>query len=438
MNHTTSGGFYYCEKVLAWLFLLSLMIPLSRPVAGWLWTRIYFFDFTLFPLLGLWGLRMVRGESFRFPLNAFDVLMALFLGWMLISNLAGIRPDKSFEAWLLFGRCFLIYLYFSRNLNYTITLKEFFIIISVLLFLEGGLALFQQITKSNIGKVNAYFGAGSKIVGLWEADKSFVRVTGTFINPNILAGWQMVLLPVVLASCFVARGKARLIVLLGICMVGGLGLAATISRSKIVAMLLGIAILLYWNRSYFWANRFRKWLTATSAIILIFVCFLVALYSGIGQGILSRFEDLSTDQEFQKKSLQRSLAFEVMASRPLLGVGQGNLAKVIKDDYPYYYRGMQRGRGPTCHNIPMKVGAESGVPALILFCGLFLYLIGRWWRSMAVPPVTLREAMSGGALISATILCFDMQWNTVFSHPAFMPLFFVLVSLPFAVCAHQP
>jgi len=160
-------------------------------------------------------LYIVKFEIWSF--NLVDIILMLLLIWLLVCNTYGARPENSFEAWMLFVRCFLIYLYFSRNIGTIISLKGLVIMLAVLLFLEGGLAFLQQMTHSNIGKINNYFGVKNKIIGLWEAKK--IRASGTFITPNILAGWVMALLPMTLAWCVNEKKKVFKCLLLSVSLI---------------------------------------------------------------------------------------------------------------------------------------------------------------------------------------------------------------------------
>lgn len=159
------------EKLFVYIFLFSLIIPISKPVFSGLWTRIYLFDFFLFPVLVFWGLRLWRELEMEWSLTIFDVLMILLLLWLFVSNVTGDRSARSFEYWFLFLRCFLIYMYFSRSLGNTVSLKGLLTMLALLLFMEGGLALFQQIADSNIGQVNNYIGMKDRVFGLGEAKK---------------------------------------------------------------------------------------------------------------------------------------------------------------------------------------------------------------------------------------------------------------------------
>jgi O-antigen ligase len=419
----------YFEIILVYMFLLSLTIPLSKTLGAGGWTRIYIYDFFLLPLLGFWVIRLFKNGIEVGPFNLVDIILMLFLFWLFVCNIYGTRPEKSFEAWLLFARCFLIYLYFSRNIGIIISLKSLVIMLVVLLFLEGTLALLQQETRSNIGKINNYFGVKKQVMGLWEAKR--VRASGTFINPNILAGWMMALLPMTLAWCMNEKKKIFKYLLFLVCLISFSGVLASSSRSKLVAVGIGICIIWVWFRGALFPNGHKKKAKLVIVTVLFAICSGLILYSGVGTQTWNRFERLSFKNiSFERKSAQRALAFKLMTASPLLGVGQNNFGiSINKRDYPYNILSKEL----TCHNIPLKIGSESGFPGFFLFCSFFAYLVWLWTRSMRTFPVTFLDVSGGGVLTACFVIFLDMQFNTVFTHYSFMTLFFVILSIPLSI-----
>lgn len=92
---------------------------------------------------------------------------------------------------------------------------------------------------------------------VWNVDTGYIgRGSGTYINPNHLAGFLEMLLPLAIAYVLVGRGKALtkiLIAYTALMMVAGI--AATASRGSWVAVgaaLIGLALLLLAQRSFRW------------------------------------------------------------------------------------------------------------------------------------------------------------------------------------------
>jgi len=116
-------------------------------------------------------------------------------------------------------------------------------------------------------------------------------------------------------------------------------------------------------------------------------------------------------------------------------VGQDNFGiSINRKDYPYNF---SKKKELTCHNIPLKIGSESGFPGFFLFCSLFGYLTWLWIKLMSAPPVTFRDVSAGGVLTACFVTFLDMQWNTVFTHYSFMTLFFVILSIPLSIYGNQ-
>ncbi len=417
----------FFEKFCFSLFLFSLIIPLSKSISIFGWTRIYFFDFFLFPVLVLWILRASSGYDFlKHKHTWLDIYLFLFLAWLFICNSLGLDPDSSFEAWFLFLRCFLIYFYCSRNIVNIFSIKYIMSILCLLLVLEAGLGLFQYFGGTNFGQINSYFGTQKRIFELGA--KNTIRAPGTFIQPNILAGWLLYLFLMIISWYMVPQKKTNRIVLLLISIMTFSCLFITFSRVKIVAAFIGLILFVCWNKDKIIKQKYFK---IKTFIILGSVSLLVL---GISIGNLeatkqfkNRFGEIISfkSESFKKKALQRKIAFQIMMENPVTGIGQRNFNLIInKEIYPYSFR-----KGTlTCHNIPLKIGAETGVPGFVLFCLIFIHLLILCFKRIKEIPKTDAEIIQGGALICTFVIFFDMQFNTVLFHPSFMPLFFVILS----------
>ncbi len=416
------------EKLFFTLFLLSLAIPLSKSMFTFGWTRIYFFDFFLFPVLALWCLRMNLGS---FPLkhefNKLDIYLFLLLTWLFACNSFGLNPNSSLEAWALLLRCFLIYLYSSRNIGNIFPEKNVMAIFCLLLLIEAGLGLFQHFGKTNFGQINSYFGANKLISEFGDHKK--LRVPGTFIQPNILAGWMLYLILMIISWGMATQKQSKRIFLFLISSLGFCCMLVTFSRVKIVAFFLGIFLLAWWNR-----NEITKQKNLKIKIFLV-LGMVSLIFIGIAtdktettKRFQKKFNEVITFKSIslERKSLQRKIAFEEMVKNPVTGIGQKNFGLVIdKERYPFKYR----NKALACHNIPLRIGAESGFPGFVIFCAMFLHLCFLCLQRLKNPPRKESEAIMGGALICSLVMVFDMQFNTVFFHPSFMPLFFVILSL---------
>lgn len=419
------------EKIFAAFFLFSLIVPLSHKVFQGEWSRIYFFDFWGVIILFLWFIRVLRPPKYyAFRFNILDYLMIAFLIWLFIADIIGANSPLSLGAWALLGRSFLIYLYVSKNVNNFLSLKHIIVILCLILSLEISLAFVQYLYGTNFGQVNSYFGVKENISNF--GSNKFLRAPGTFINTNILAGWLAYGAIIMLSACIMMKDNDHRI--LPFSTIGFAALAAlfiTCSRVKIIAAFLGVVFLIWWNRHKIFSFEKKRKLYVYGSIFVVGFLFLSVMLMRYNflPNFTNRFTQVLTLQSksFERKALQRRLAFQLMLNHPITGVGQRNFDSMIdKKDYPY--RNFKDGQ-LACHNIPLKIGAEAGIIGFVLFCSVFLYLLVQFFKQMRYQPVNMADAVKGGALICCAVMVFDMQFNNVLFHPSFMPLFFMLMGL---------
>ena len=416
------------ERIVVFGFLFSLMIPLSTPI-GPAWSRIYFWDFSLVTMYIFWIVRVGFNDERTIKFSFLDAILITLILWFFVCDIVGVRPVKSLEPCFLWVRGFLVYLYFSKNIGRVISVRSFLRTILVLVVFEGALSIFQEITKSNFGQINQYF--GTTITGFSFKDAEFIRAGGTFINPNILAAWMIVLMPIILGWYFYENNRVLKTIIAGSMVVGLLSTISTLSRSKLVTIIFGLFIIFFWHRDKVPLNisikNLRSFFFKTVTLFFLIIVVLgLSGYSDVFKGSLKRFGRM--DINFERKFTQMIIAVEIMKESPVFGVGQGNYGyNVDKERYPYRHRGEV-----TCHNIPLKIGAESGVIGFITFISFCLYVFVKWFRVIKTKPSSYSQSILGGALTGVICLFLDMQWNTTMTHHSFLPLFFVVLGFAFS------
>ena len=417
------------ERKVIGVFLFSLIIPLSMPI-GPTWSRIYFFDFSLFALYFLWIARLSQDDKWIIKLYIMDGLLIILLFWLFVCNVLGLRPGLSFERWFLWLRGFLIYLYFSRKLGKVIDIKSFLKLLMFLVIVEGGLSIFQMITQSNFGQINQYFGTykPEKVAGFWYHGEKIIRPSGTFFNTGILTEWMVLLLPILLSFFFYKKKDTLKKYILISWFIGIIGALCTLSRSELACIMLGTVFVLYWHRVIRLSGKISKKLLHFT---IIFVVLLIGIgFASYNSGYLEKGLHRISDFEgrFEKKLAYMESAIQIMEMKPLLGVGQGNFGLLLEEtDFPFYHH----GEG-VVHNIPLLIGSESGYIGFLLFIVVILYVTIKCLKEMRSKPSNLHQAVTGGALIGIICIVFDMQWSAGLIHHSLLPLFFVILGIAFS------
>ena len=281
-------------------------------------------------------------------------LLALIMG---LSNPQG-KMRFPLELKLLFllflQMCLSIPFAFWRGGSFYVVFSEFSraVIVAVLVgMLVGTLPQLRKLLFVQVTAVS-FMAVSSIVVHNVTNGRLYGAMGGIFENPNDLADNIAVNLPVCLAFFLCARkGASKLFWCC--CMLAMVYVVyATYSREGFLALAVG-AILCVWE---FGIKGRRIHLVALSAMLL--VVFVVAApssyYTRLASTITGQGEEAMDkgSREARKDLLTRSL--EMMAAHPLLGVGPGNFEYLS-------------GSSAKAHNTYTQLGAEAGVPALILF-----------------------------------------------------------------------
>lgn len=232
-------------------------------------------------------------------------------------------------------------------------------------FFESFLAIWQFLNQSSIGGIFWLFGErtfNGQTPGIAQAvidGRLILRSYGTFPHPNILAGFLVVAMTLIMSNVkkiFFATALA----------IGTAALILTMSR---VAILLWFLILV--GRLITSPQLKTKLVT-----VLLLVLAMIILYFS---GLFPRFTNLSlTDESFTRRSGLTTAAVEIIKTHPLMGIGLNNflvnLPKFQQAESTILYL-------QPVHNIYLLVAAETGVVGLVFF----LWFIGKTYQKVKSP-----------------------------------------------------
>jgi putative inorganic carbon (HCO3(-)) transporter len=211
------------------------------------------------------------------------------------------------------------------------------------------------------------------------------RATGTFDNPNVLAGHVLLLAPLSAAGiAALAAGwqlRRALAVVLGLALVG---LVLTYSRSGILVALLGLVAALAVS-----GVAHRRQLIGAAAALLVATFFLFGSCGSEGVAGYGRTE-------------QWKETISVIGDNPVTGVGLGRAGDVLRerDD---------RHTARHAHNLFLNWWAEAGPLALLAWIWLLAVLA---WRS-------LRAALAGDEIARGTMVAVGgFAAYSMLDHPA--------------------
>ncbi len=212
------------------------------------------------------------------------------------------------------------------------------------------------------------------------------RIFGPFNNPNSLAGYLVVLLPLSLALLWRGlrenRGEGpRWEAIGGLfgTLLMGLALLLTGSKAGILAALIGLMVFaVIAPRPSSRASRIAR---RAAAIGVLVVVLLAVLLPPIRARITTAFSTQSHSAAFRWYTWLGTI--DMLKARPLLGFGPGTFQYA----YPRYARA---GFTQMAHESYLQWAAEMGIPAALLLLATLLLIARTIWRRLRVSDATAR------------------------------------------------
>ncbi len=340
---TRSPQLFHRPLVLGWLTALPGFL-----ILGWLLTRVP----ARFRRPWSWG-----RPSITIPLLGLTALMLSNLG-----NFPDWRPGYQVVG---LGLTWLVYL-FTVNERPPLILP-----LSLVTVIQSLAAIGQFIQQRSLDLVTLgelYLRPGNPGISvLWVNEQPWLRAYGLTAHPNFLgAVLAILLLHLMLALTRSSHGRQAL--LLPILALGFLGLLVSFSRAAWLAF--GVGSVLWLLESTFTRSDSRDASgdTRVPALLIIGTLALIGLVFFVRHHelVLSRFLNLDTPTEARslgERSRDGRLALQVILQSPWRGVGVGNYLVAARVLAP---------KALTVHNTSLLIGAELGLPGLLLWLWLAL------------------------------------------------------------------
>lgn len=234
-----------------------------------------------------------------------------------------------------------------------------------------------------------------EIWGLYKPPQYLARASGTFVNPNHLAGFLELIVPLAIAYMFMGRLPIVIKVLLAYCSLMMItAICMSLSRGGMLVTgltLTGIFLTLLLQRDF--------WLKAAVSIVLV-----LALIGGAltqMSSIERRFGKLFTDSGKieDARVILWSAAKEIYVQQPILGPGPGHFDAEFRQHVPKTWM----DRAQYVHNDYLNALCDWGAVGLIVLlacCGLLYFGVIRTWPFVRKQPNELGSMRSNkGALV---------------------------------------
>jgi O-antigen ligase len=364
------------------LVALAAYIPYSKAVAGNMGGAVTGLNFTttltLIALMSVQAVSKSRGPDFKFrisePIAPFEQFFRrLVIFFCLLGAFSVLHTDIIFDQWSVFTAIldykrwidpFLIFFFFSYLVR---TERDARIVVSVM-----------AITL-------AFIGLGS----IWQHHvisgyHHRVRLKGIAGQANQMGAFYANYI-FILLGFFLMKGvrtKFRLFFAIGMwgCF---LGLMATESRGDVLALLVGVLIF------FFFRNK------GLFLVMVALIAFLSVNIQYLPQGLRSRIQHTVTNRDPDGLSGGGKLdasartrlalwagAMNMMQDHPFIGVGYKMFHELIYDYVPHddTTAGLSL-RKRDAHNAYFLIGAEMGIPTLMVFILLLLNMLRVTFRA---------------------------------------------------------
>lgn len=327
--------------------------------------------------LGAWVLvRRIRGEPW--PATRLDRPL---LAWLLVT--AAMTPFSvnlrgSVEStWATLISILILYLMVdATRRGWGSALWRSLYLLTSVVFLMGTLELLTWYT--GLPLVPAIRGGWLTIGGIGNPiPPTLHRISFALINATALSGFVALVIPPVLCALPVTKDRdLRIVLLLWLCAAGVI-LFFALSRGGFLALGVSLVVIVLGGvRSPQFGRWWQKLPRGTSRALLI-VMISGTLIVGVAGGFLL-VSQLTAHRsgDTVRLNLWRS-ALEMFIDHPLTGVGPSAYGTALRE-----YRNplLSRDQLNEAHNVYLEVGAEMGIPGLVVGGWLLLALVQAWWK----------------------------------------------------------
>ncbi len=368
------------------------------PGAGGLGTDALLQAFVVTAAL-LWFLRSILEGGFEVALSGLEVPGLIFLG---LAGLSAWQAADSFHAWVRTGYwlgdlcCFWLALQYGRTTIGARLLLRVVLATAVVVSVNGLYQHFwglEQMRRAGLGMIQQ--------IPKEMRDHFMIRLTSkrifsTFVLANGLAGYLIVLLPLLLVQvvqCWNSRWRYSSTLLVCVA-VGALLLSG--SKGGILALSVALALGCLIRRREILAHR-KAALAVALLVALGGSAFLLTVYKvGPFAKLRSRLGDTVPTRKVLGDTVRVRLGYwkaswKIARDHPLRGVGPDNFAS-----YYQGYRDANAGQTQRAHNNYLQLAAEVGFPGLLAFLLFWVLLarrmlFGRGSEELVDPPPTRRS-----------------------------------------------
>lgn len=327
------------------------------------------------------------------------ILLLTLIG--LIGVPLAMSPAEALENWILFSKVVVMFIVMVNVIRTERRLKA-------LIFLGLAAGCLVSIAALNDYRLGQLKLAGERVAGI---------IGGMFENPNDMALYLVMMVPLAVAMLLSGRGLFRKIVYGACALVMIAANLVTFSRGGFIGLIC-VLLVLAWK----FGRRHRLGVVLCSLLCSGFI--LILLPGGLTERLTSIYGSSGNESALASSVSRQALLMRslwISLRHPLLGIGMGNFHIVSL-------------REQVSHNAYTQVSAELGLPALVLYVLLM-------WTALKRLRQIERETLSEQRHSSFYYLAIGLQASLIgymvssfFASVAF--LYYLYYPVGYAVCLH--
>ncbi len=363
-------------------------------------------------LLVVWIARRIVDRDVTIRIGPTIVMMALLLMCAVLSTMTAEDFPNALKEVLKLGEMVGVAVYAASELHRSDDTR-----LAILALLLAGAS------EAVVGLVQFVAGLGPPSFAVGP----FMRASGNFDQPNALAGYLGMLLPLGVAFSFhVSRDRwasqERTVVVLATALIG-LGVLATLSRGSWLGSILGLGLM-----GLLWGPASRRALVGASGVAALILMLTVAgvlpaslsdrvgtVFENFGVFDVKRVELTQTNFALVQRMALWQAGWDMALDNPIVGIGPGNYEAV----YPRYFVDANWTEPlPHAHNYYLNTFAELGIIGLAVFLGFCTAVFGRIGQGLREPndPRGVRRVLLLGALAAMVTFSVHNVFDNMFVH----------------------
>ena len=289
----------------------------------------------------------------------------LFLLFVLFLSLNVFFSKSPLPGWyeiVKFLELSFVVWYITKTPNLNFQIPNIFLAFSITIIFESILAFAQFFHEGSVGGVFYFLGERTFTAltpGIANASingQLILRPYGTFSHPNVLAGYLLIGMLLVIYYLSNLRHVSYLVTT--VILVGSLGIFISLSRTAITAWLLCLTILFV----LYFKNKTKQILFG----ILAFLTALLLSFLFFPDIVYRFFFSLSDESVVERIALSKA-ALQMVFSHPVFGVGLGNFISSLPS--------LDISILQPVHNMYLLVAAELGIPGFLIFASFLFFLL---------------------------------------------------------------